>query len=75
MDLGVVMAIVVPIVGGLVWIGTGVYRIGKWTERQDLRTEHLEQWQNKTDTRLEAIEADVTSLRIEHARLDAAQKV
>lgn len=69
------MAILVPMAGGIVWIGTGVWRIAKWTERQDARVGHLEDWQVKTDTRLGVIEADVTQLKVDQARLEAAQKV
>lgn len=73
--MSTMLAILTPVVAGLVWIGSGVWRIAKWTERHDSRVGHLEDWQAKTDTRLGVIEADVTQLKVDQARLDAAQKV
>lgn len=68
------VAILVPVAGGLVWIGSGVWRIARWTERHDSRVGHLETWRATTDTRIGAIEADVTALKVETARLDAAAR-
>lgn len=75
MEGATLLAVLTPMAGGLLWIGTGVWRIAKWTERHDSRVGHLEDWQAKTDTRLGVIEADVTQLKVEQARLEAAQKV
>lgn len=67
------IAILTPVVGGLIWIGSGVWRIARWTERQDARMGHIEEWKTTTDTRIGSLEADVTQLKVDTARLDAAK--
>lgn len=73
-DFGTMLAIIVPMAGALVWIGTGVWRIAKWTERHDSRVGYLETWKTTTDARIASMEADVTQLKVDTARLDAASR-
>lgn len=70
-EMSSTVALIVPMAGALLWIGTGVWRIAKWTERQDMKMAAMETWQKSTDIRLQGIEADVTQLKIDTARLDA----
>jgi hypothetical protein len=71
--LSTMLAILTPVAAGLIWIGSGVWRIARWTERHDSRVGHLESWKTTTETRIGALEADVTQLKVDTARLDAAK--
>jgi len=70
---GAILAILTPIVAGLIWIGSGVWRIARWTERQDLKMATIESWKDATTMRLGAIEADVTELKVNVARMTAGK--
>lgn len=65
------LAVLTPVAAGLVWIGSGVWRIAKWTERHDSRVGHLETWKTTTDAKIAAIEADTTAIKVDVAALRA----
>lgn len=68
-----ILAILTPLVAGLIWIGSGVWRIARWTERQDLKMATIETWKDATNSRLNTIESDVTDLKVNVARLNAGK--
>lgn len=65
------LAILTPVAAGLVWIGTGVWRIAKWTERHDSRVQAIETWRVATDKRLDDLEADATTIKVDVAGIKA----
>lgn len=65
------IAILTPVAAGLVWIGSGVWRIAKWTERHDSRVQAIETWRTGTDKRLDVLEADVTMIKVDVAGIKA----
>lgn len=69
--MGSTLAVLTPVAAGLVWIGSGVWRIAKWTERHDSRVGSLEVWKVATDTKLAALDADATALKVDMAALKA----
>lgn len=69
--LSSLLVILTPVAAGLVWIGNGVWKIAKWTERHDSRVQHLESWRTATDLKLAAIETDATALKVDVAALKA----